>query len=145
MRERKILGEEKWKKYLKAGCYQYAIDYFSNEFLKVGDIIGKSCNEYVSDKYLIGILREELRFLRYEPKEIETDTIVSKGDKKIYPQRSEHTGYYHFLKQDINGIWSHKFPGEMPITVDSYGQEIEDPESMIDAPFYGWCFCLKRS
>ena len=145
MKKRTIKGEKTWENFLGAGCYQYAIDCYSNDFLVVGDIIGKRCDEHVSDETLIKVLTEELEILGYNVKEVETDYTLQKGEKKIYVQRDEHTGYYHFLKQDSNGLWSHKYPGEMPTTIDNSGQEIEDPESMVEAPFYGWCFCLKKS
>ena len=145
MKKRATKGEESWQNFLGAGCYQYAIDFYSNEFLVVGDIIGKRCSEHVSDETLVETLIEELKVLGYNVKEVETDTQIKNGEKKIYLQRDEHTGYYHFLKQDSDGIWSHKYPGEMPITIDNSGQEIDDPESMVEPPFYGWCFCLTKS
>lgn len=138
------LEEEKWKRYIKAGCYQYAIEDYRNEFFVVGDTIGKRCNEKVSDEILIETLTEELEIMGYSLKEVETDYQVRNGEFKIYLQRDEHTGYYHFLKQMGNGYWFHKFPGELPTDLDSYGEEIDSPEAMIESPFYGWCFCLEK-
>ena len=115
--KKRILEVKKWKKYLGASCYQYAINFYSNEFLLVGDIIGKRCNEYSSDEKLIETLREELEVLSYEITETETYTPLEKHETKIYLQRDQNSGYYHFLKQDNNGIWSHKYPNEMPTTL----------------------------
>ena len=141
--KKRIQGVSKWKNFIGAGCYQYAIGFYSNEYLVVGDIIGKRCNEYVSDELLLDVLIEELETLGYQVEEVDTEYQLKEGEIKIYLQRDEHSGYYHFLKQDETGIWSHKYPGEMPITTDNGGKEIENPESMIEPPFYGWCFCLK--
>lgn len=136
----------KWEEYIDAGCYPYALDLFCNQFILVGDFIGKRCNEKVSDKFLVDTLKEELSFLGYQIKEIDTEYCIKKEyEFKIYLQRDEHTGYYHFLRQDISDIWSHKFPKEVPTNIDSYGQLIENPETMIESPFYGWCFLLRKT
>ena len=134
----------KWKHAINAGCYPYAIDLFIDEFLVVGDMIGKRCNSCVSDERLIYVLKEELQEIGYEVAEIEVDKKIHSEESKIYLQRNEHTGFYHFLRQDEDGLWSHKFPGELPIRKDSPGYDIIDPEMMVDAAFDGWCFCLKK-
>ena len=141
--KKRIQGVNDWKNCIKAGCYQYAIGFHSNEHLLVGDIIGKRCRANVSDDTLLHILKEELETLGYEVKEVEIDYQLKEGEIKIYLQRDEHSGYYHFLRQDESGVWSCKFPGEMPTSKDNNGKEIENPESMIKPPNYGWCFCLK--
>ncbi len=141
--KKRIQGVNNWENCINAGCYQYAIGFYTNEYIIVGDIIGKRCKANESDDTLLYILKEELETLGYEVKEVDVEYQLKKGEIKIYLQRDEHTGYYHFLRQDKNGIWSHKYPGEMPTTKDSNGEEITNPESMIEPPFYGWCFCLK--
>ena len=134
----------RWKHAIKAGCYPYAIGLFIDKFLLVGDIIGDRCNEYVSDEKLIFTLKEELDEIGYNVSEISTSKEVRPEELKVYLQRNEHTGFYHFLRQDEDGLWSHKYPHELPIRKDSYGYEIVDPEAMVDAPFTGWCFCLRK-
>lgn len=47
----------KWKYAIRSGCYPYAIELFVDEFLLVGDMIGKRCNDYVSDEKLISVLK----------------------------------------------------------------------------------------
>lgn len=133
-----------WIDFMKAGCYTYAINLKYNEFFLVGDFIGKRCTEKVSDEFLISILIEELEYLGYKSIPCQTESNVDKNQFKIYLQREEHTGYYHFLREDNDGIWSHKFPNELPIRSDSIGQIIEDPDCMVEAPFSGWCFILEK-
>lgn len=135
----------RWKHAIKAGCYPYAIDLFQDEFILVGDLIGKRCDSNVSDEQLIDTLLEELNEIGYDVSEIEdTDEKINSDEWKIYLQREQHTGYYHFLRQDEDGIWSHKFPDELPIRKDSLGNEIVDPEMMVETAFLGWCFRLKK-
>lgn len=134
-----------WEECLGAGCYPYALGLKVNQFFVVGDIIGKHCNNNVSDDYLIDVLKEEIEFiLDCVVEEVETDIILEEGERLIYIQREEHTGYYHFLRQDDNGMWSHKYPNELPTNRDSAGVIIEDPDSMVEAPFYGWCLLIKE-
>lgn len=136
---------ERWKHAMEAGCYPYAIDLFQNEFLLVGELIGKACDNNVSNEQLISVLIEELNEVGYNVSEIEdVDEKVSSDELKIYLQREEHTGYYHFLRQDEDGIWSHKFPKELPTRKDSLGNDITNPETMVESSFYGWCFKLKK-
>lgn len=70
----------------------------------------------------------------------DADEKINSDEFKIYLQREEQTGYYHFLRQDEDGIWSHKFPNELPTRKDSFGNEITNPDMMV----YGWCFRLKK-
>lgn len=133
-----------WKSLEGAGCYPYALNMKVNKFFLVGEFIGEKCNEKVSDEHLIYTLIKELTFLGFKVKECETEFPTKKGQFKIFLQREVHTGYYHFLREDSNGIWSHKYPRELPVQVDSAGQLIEDPYCMVEAPFTGWCFLLEK-
>lgn len=134
----------KWKYAINSGCYPYAINLFVDKFLLVGDLIGKRCNDYVSDERLISVLEEELEEIGYNVSEIDVDDVIAPNELKIYLQRNEHTGFYHFLRQDKDGLWSHKFPNELPTRKDSAGYDIVDPEMMVDTAFIGWCFRLKK-
>lgn len=135
----------KWKHAIKAGCYPYAIELFTDEFLVVGEIIGKMCTSHVSDEKLISVLKEELEEIGYyDVAEIDVDKEIALEESKIYLQRNQHTGFYHFLRQDEDGLWSHKFPNELPTRKDSAGYDIVDPEMMVDTAFDGWCFRLKK-
>lgn len=134
-----------WKPFLNAGCYPYVLDLRVDKFFLVGDLIGKRCNSLVSDEYLIEVIKEELgEIFDYELTEVDTQTEVKEFEKKIYLQREQRTGYYHFLRQDNDGIWSHKFPNELPVRIDSIGQLVTDPDEMVEAAFDGWCFGLKK-
>lgn len=134
----------KWKHSINAGCYPYAIELFVDNFLVVGDIIGKRCTSSVSDERLISVLKEELEEIGYYAFEIDVDQEIGSEELKIYLQRNENTGLYHFLRQDEDTLWSHKFPGELPTRKDSAGYDIVDPEMMVDTAFDGWCFRLKK-
>ena len=133
-----------WKHFINSGCYTYALDLRLNDFFLVGDFIGKRCTEKVTDQDLIRILFEELDYFGYSIHQCETNFITTTCQRKIYLQREEHTGYYHFLRQDFDGIWSHKFPQETPVRIDSVGELILDPDCMVEAPFSGWCFVLEK-
>lgn len=135
----------RWKYAINAGCYPYAIDMFQNEFFLVGDLIGKRCDNKVSNEQLINTLIEELNEIGYEVIEIEdANEKINSDEFKIYLQREEHTGFYHFFRQDVDGIWSHKYPFELPTRKDSLGNKILDPELMLEATVFGWCFRLKK-
>lgn len=134
-----------WCECLEAGCYPYALNLMVNKFFLIGDLIGNTCTSYTSDDELISVFKEELeKIFNFEVEEIDTEYELKKGEKKIYLSREQHTGYYHLLRQDEDGMWSHKFPKELPIREDSLGQIIEDPDAMVEAPFYGWCFLLRE-
>ena len=136
---------QQWKKFRNAGCYPYCLDLKVDKFFLVGDLIGKRCDSHVTNMYLIQTLKEELETIfDYKVKEVDTEYRTKKGEKKIYLQRDEHTGYYHFLREDDDNVWSHKFPNELPVRVDSIGNIIEDPDSMVESAFSGYCFLLKR-
>lgn len=136
---------KEWNTCLDAGCYPYALNIKVNKFFVVGDLIGKHCNGSVSDEYLIAVLKEEVEFiLDCELTEVETNTFLNEGERLIYIQREDHTGYYHFLRKDDNGTWSHKYPNELPTNRDSIGEIIEDPDCMVDKAFRGWCFLIKK-
>lgn len=134
---------EKWKSLLGAGCYPYALDMETNKFLLIGDFIDKECTHKTPDVELVETLKEELRFLGYSVKEVETESKTSEGEFKIYLKRNN-DGKYHFYRQDDDGFWSHKFPGALPIRCDSFGNVIADPDCMIEPAYTGWCFLLKR-
>lgn len=135
----------KWEEFLDAGCYPYALNLSANQFFLIGDLIGKTCVSTTPDDILVKILKEELETIfDYEVEEIETGVKAKKGEKKIYLQRHNHSGYYHLFREDSDEKWSHKYPGELPIRKDSIGQIIEDPDAIVDKPFTGWCFLLRK-
>lgn len=135
----------KWRNAKGAGCYPYAINLLKNEFFVVGEFIGKRCTEKTSNEDLVKTLKEELDVLGYNAEEIDVEEAISEDEMKIYLQREEQTGYYHFLREDADGLWSHKYPDELPTRQDSAGYIIKDPECMVEIPFIGWCFKLSKN
>lgn len=134
----------KWENARGAGCYPYAINIQKNEFFVVGELIGKKCTSKISDETLVETLIEELNSIGYFVKEISIEEEIKENEQKIYLQREKQTGFYHFLRQDSDGLWSHKYPNELPIRTDSIGNLVEDPEAMVEVPYYGWCFKLSK-
>lgn len=129
---------KEWEKAIEAGCYPYAINLLVNKFFLIGDLIGKHCNEKVSDEELIETLKEELETIfDFKVEEVDFNESVRKDEFKIYLQRDEHTGYYHIYRQDNNDVWSHKFPNKLPIQEFFEGEKLKDTIN-------GWCFSLKR-
>lgn len=134
-----------WEMFLKAGCYQYAMDWKMDEFFLIGKLLGKECKSYTQTELLIFTLMKELKSLYYEVEITEPEVKAKEGEKKIYLQYFPSIGTYHLLREDDDGIWSHKYPRELPLRVDAKKQIIKNPELMSDNfPFIGWCFLLKR-
>lgn len=128
-----------WKKYLNAGCYPYALDWKVNRFYLVGELIGEKCDCYVSDEYLIRVLIQELKLVfRYEAELVDAEYKCKADEKKIFLQRHNQTGYYHFYREDDNGEWSNKFLNELPVKINSIRKILKDPYTS------GWCFLLKK-
>ena len=125
----------KWKHAINSGCYPYAVNLFINNFLLIGSIIGKPCNYRTTDEKLVNTLIEELNYIGYNVKSIRIEDRIKEGELKIYLQRERMTGYYHFLRQDADGNWSHKYPGEIPIVEKNFKADIN---------ISGWCFCLSK-
>ena len=134
----------RWENARGAGCYPYALNLLKNEFFVVGELIGKRCTEKTSDEILLKTLTEELNSVGYLVEEISIEEKIKENEQKIYLQREKQTGYYHFLRQDVDGLWSHKYPNELPIRTDSIGNLVEDSEAMVEVPYYGWCFKLSK-
>ena len=134
----------KWKNFRKAGCYPYVLDVYENRFMFIGSFIGEMCTSSTPDEEIIKVLCQELDYLGYAVREDDSLGPINKGERRIYLQREIRTGYYHLLRQDSNGIWSHKYPGELPTQKDSMGRIIEVPEDAADNPFDGWCFRLTK-
>ena len=113
--------QQEWEGYSFASCYLYAINLHINSNLLVGQLIGKRCNVDTPDDVLIKVLREEIEAIGYSIERIENDTIIDEGEFKICLIKDYRTGWYHFLRQDGDGNWSHKYPLELPRTVEYDG------------------------
>lgn len=112
-----------WKENKNASCYLYAINVAINEYLLVGELIGEKCTKDTSDKRLIKILKKELKFIGYQVEETRRNIKLKENELKICIARDSDTGYYHFFRQDDNGIWTHKFPEEFPEVTEFYGED----------------------
>ena len=134
---------DEWEDYDGSNCYPYAIGLKTNEALLVGDIIGKRVTDKDSINTLLYILQLELEALGFEMLECCTEDIAPEGSFKIYLERNS-SGEYHFLREDDDGLWSHKAADFPPNRRDTGGYLITDPDSMCNPAFEGFCFMLTR-
>lgn len=134
---------DEWELYLGANCYPYAIGIKTNEPFIIGDLIGKRVTSKDSIINILYVLHLELEALGFEVVECCTEDIAPEGFQKIYLERNS-LGEYHFLRQDDNGLWSHKAADFLPTQSDTSGYLITDPDSMLDSSFEGYCFMLTR-
>ena len=139
----------KWAGKLQgAGCYPYAANFYYENFIRIGEIIGKPCDMLTPDDILIQTLGEELLYMGYQSvKEVGIDYVIQPGELKIYLQRIANLGMYHMLRQNKDGLWSHKYVNKLP-TEEGYGRkplyhpaELKFDENIT---LYGWCFLLQR-
>ena len=135
---------EEWRKNIATGCYTYAMQWNVSTFVLIGDIIDERVTECEEDEEIIDVLTRELEFLGYEIKECDVTLEAPKGTFKIFLMRYELTGHYHFLREDSNKQWSHKYPKELPTNKDYHGNIINNPLNLCDASYYGWCFLVSN-
>lgn len=140
LREKFPLNYEpkEWEAYKEANCYPYAIGLKTNENFLIGDFIDCRMTRSCSIESILDVLQLELEALGFEVEECETEDSIAKGFKIYLKFDAMHN--YHFLRQDSDGLWSHKASGRLPNRNDTAGYEIEDPDAMCDPPFEGYCF-----
>ncbi len=111
---------ERWRGCVEASCYAYALNVRVNKLVLIGDFIGRRCTSDTSDGELDEVLMEELECIfDYEAEEITDEKERLKaGQRRIFIEKSVHTGFYHMFREDEGGIWSHKMPGGLPQRVD---------------------------
>ena len=87
-----------------------------NKFCLIGEFIGNPCTGITPDEELIETLKKEIEEI-FEYKLIETDreTIPVDNQFKVILVRDFHSGYYHFYRQNSNGVLTDKIPGELPM------------------------------
>lgn len=135
----------KWKHALGAGCYPYAINVFLDDFYLIGDFLGSRCSTNVSNDELISVMKYELEEIwNYKVTEVDLQHPCHENEFKIYLEREMNTGYYHFYRQDTNGEWSDKLPGELPKECFFFLQEIEQKKKRksMCLSYTGWCFLI---
>lgn len=132
---------EDWKNFNGANCYPYALGIKTNDSFLVGDLIGKRITSKNSISDLLYVLRVEIEELGFEMEECCTDDIVPDGSFKIYMECNK-LGEYHFLREDEDGLWSHKAADFPPNRRDTAGFLIKDPDAMCNPAFEGYCFVL---
>jgi hypothetical protein len=131
-----------WQKYINATCYTYVLNIITNERFYVGDIYRRERAEKTWDNNkLIECLTEELEYLGFCVRLVD---LNEKTDyQKICMVRSPEIGYYHFYRQDSDGLWSHKRPNQLPNRVTLDGKLITNPFKDADPGYdIGYCFEL---
>ena len=128
---------QSWSEY-DSNCYSYALGAKVNFYFLVGDLIGKRVTNLTPEDKKLQTLKEELQTLGFSFFETDVDEAIPKDYYKIYFQIFDDTGKYHFLRQDFDGLWSHR-----GAYTDTAGFEITDPECMMDYPFHGYCLAIK--
>ena len=105
-----------WESYLTDTCYTYALNLFIGERRYVGDLtLGQRVATSVSNDQLLRLLHLELEQAGLSPKTVSEDAPLPPDRRRIcIVRKSDNVGYYHFYRQDADGIWSHKVPGQMP-------------------------------
>ena len=129
-----------WEKFPEATCYSYALDSKINKGILIGDIIEKRVTHSNSIHKQIEILIEELETLDLYVDTCDTLDLVEEGFLKIYIEWNE-KGEYHFYRQDIDGIWSHKAAGTAPTRYDNQGFLIFNPDEIAEN---GKCFIISK-
>lgn len=134
---KRFKGERlKWQ-----GCWPYALNAKYPYFALVGDFIGKRRKYNATNQELIETIIEEGEYFGLEIKQVSEDYITSKGEYLIYLRRCVHSGYYHFLRKDANGYWSHKHPGQAPEMVNFKKDHYVSKENPY---FVGFLFSVKE-
>ena len=123
------------------GCWPYALNAKYKYFALVGDFIGKRKKYNSTNEELISTVIEEGEYFGLEIKLVDEEYEPKDGEYLIYLRRCIHTGYYHFLRQDENGQWSHKHPGEPP-RMANFKKEHYVPEG--DPFAIGFFFAIKE-
>lgn len=135
-------------KLIGAGCYPYAANFYYENFIKIGEIIGKPCNMLTPDETLVHVLKEELLCIGYRSvQEVWINCELQPGEQKNYLRRIEKLGVYHMFRQNADGLWSHKYKNELPSEKDAKQKPLITPAEDWDEnalKFYGWCFLLRR-
>lgn len=141
--EKPCFSPADWKDKKESGCYSYAMNWPDrNQFLLIGEIIGKPMESYRTDEELIATLKEELEFLGYSIRE-STFEEEKLNHIKIYLMRAYFSGRYHLFREDQDG-WSHKYPGSLPINLDFWGKILTNPDELNKEDFYGWFFLVSK-
>ena len=133
---------QSWSNY-NSNCYSYVLGAKVNFYFLVGDLIGKRVTDHTPENEKLSILKEELQALGFSFFEIDVDDEIPEDYYKIYFQIFDSTGKYHLLRQDSDGLWSHRGAYGLLDRTDTAGLEITDPECMLDCPFHGYCLALK--
>lgn len=124
---------KKWKRWIKANCYLYAINYQSNtDGSDPGDIAGlPSLSNFASNEEIFKRIKKDLKTqgicvrkckYNYQCKSNEWKIALMVGKDEEF-----HEYDYHFLREDKVQRWSHKFRNTLPRKTDDFGQTIRDP------------------
>ena len=131
-----------WETRMEANCYTYALNLEENEGFMIGDFIGKRVTSKDSIGLQIQVLQEEIEALGFYILKCDVEDFVDEDSFKIYIEWNE-KNQYHFLRQDIDGIWSHKAGGFLPTRFDKKGFLIMNPETR-EEHYQGMCFLISK-
>lgn len=141
--EKPKFSPNEWECIIEAGCYPYAMNWTQrNEYMLIGDIIGKPMESYRTDEELIGTLIKELEFLGYTVKQSNLEEEMP-NCIKIYLMRAKFSGRYHLFREDADG-WSHKYNGKLPTNLDFFGNALSSPDKICGDDYYGWFFLVSK-
>lgn len=127
-----------WKDYLDSNCYAYALGLKLDEGFLIGDFIGRRVTKHTPIDIQIEILCEELEELGFEVLKCDTLDIIPENSFKLYIEWNE-SNEYHFIRQDSDGLWSHKASCFFPVRQDKFGYLIVDPDDYFEGKKYGIC------
>lgn len=135
-------SSSEWNDCPDANCYPYALGLKVNNSFLIGDFIGKRVTASTPNWKKIMVLKEEMLSLGLSFFECESDSTVPENYGKIWIQIFDSTNRYHFIRQDSDGLWSHKSSYKKPNRNDISGFEILDPDTMICPGFTSYCFAI---
>lgn len=128
----------RWVYYDQANCYQYMmnIEWDFPELLQPGEIYGECPIDFIyEDDELVELVKKDLEILCYEMHISNLEEPVVKNGWKfailncITSQADNHRYDFHFLRQNENGNWYHKYADEQhPDCMDIWNNRITNPE-----------------
>lgn len=131
-----------WEDKMRANCYTYALGLDEDEGFLIGDFIGKRVTDKNTMSKQLDIFKEELEALGFDIIKCDVDDFAEEGYQKIYIEWNE-KNQYHFLRQNADGVWSHKAEGFLPTIYDKSGHIILNPENRFEH-IYGMCFLISQ-
>lgn len=122
--------------YDNTNCYAYAIDSYIADTLKYPNSIyypgsfsgAPFCHEYTKETILEGfdLDMKSLGFVYFKSSLSEP---LEEGEFKVLISVNNKSGDFHFMRQDLDGFWSHKRGWNgLPMNLSKAGEKILNPE-----------------